>query len=47
MHQWAYDHSTGEDAMAWQLLKHGTTHQARENTTYVPFHEGFAEWSRL
>lgn len=45
MHQWAYERSTGEDSMAWQLVKHGTTHQDRENTTFVPFHEAFAEWS--
>jgi hypothetical protein len=45
VHQWAYERSTGEDNMAWQLLKHGTTHQTRESTTHVPFHEGFAEWS--
>jgi hypothetical protein len=31
--------------MAWQLLKHGDTHQSRENTTYVPCLEGFAEWA--
>lgn len=45
MHKWLYEHSTGEDNMAWQLIKHGDTHQDRENTTYVPFQEGFAEWS--
>ncbi|MEO1090251.1 MAG: hypothetical protein AAFX81_06445 [Pseudomonadota bacterium] len=43
-HQWDFDRSTGEDAMAWQLLKHGTTHQLRENTTYVAFREAFADW---
>lgn len=45
MHQWAYDRSTGEDSMAWQLAKHKDTHQDRENTTFVPFYEAFAEWS--
>lgn len=45
MHQWAYDRSTGEDSMAWQLAKHGDTHQTHENTTFVPFHEALAEWS--
>lgn len=45
MHQWTYDRSTGEDSMAWQLAKHGDTHQLRENTTFVPFHEALAEWS--
>ncbi|HEX6014649.1 MAG TPA: hypothetical protein VFY87_23230 [Geminicoccaceae bacterium] len=44
-HQWDFDHSTGEDAMAWQLAKHGTTHQTRENTTFVPFREAFADWA--
>jgi hypothetical protein len=29
--------------MAWQLAKHGTTHQTRENTTFVPCHEEFAD----
>lgn len=44
MHIWMYEHSTGEDGMAWQAAKHGTTHQARENTTFVPMQEAFAEW---
>ncbi len=44
-HRWAFERSTGEVNMAWQLAKHGTTHQTRENTTFVPFHEAFAEWS--
>lgn len=46
-HQWEYDHCTGETAMAWQLVKHGTTHQARESTTYVPFLESFADWAAV
>lgn len=45
MHQWAFDRSTGEDAMAWQLAKHGSTHRPRESTTFVPFHEAFADWA--
>ena len=45
MHQWTYERSTGEDAMVWQLAKHQSTHQPRENTTFVPFNEGFAEWA--
>jgi hypothetical protein len=45
MHQWDFDHSTGEDAMAWQLAKHGSTHQTRENTTFVPFREAFGDWA--
>lgn len=45
MHIWAYEHSTGEDGMAWQAVKHGDTHRTRESTTFVPFHEAFAEWS--
>lgn len=43
-HQWEYDHATGEILMAWQLAKHGSTHQSRENTTYVPFLECFADF---
>lgn len=42
-HKWEYDHCTGETGMAWQLAKHGDTHQRRENTTYVPFMESFAD----
>lgn len=45
MHQWAYDRTRGEDAMAWQLVKHGTTHATREATTFVPFQEAFADWA--
>ncbi|MGB7448520.1 MAG: hypothetical protein WA892_05280 [Ornithinimicrobium sp.] len=45
MHQWAYDRTKGEDGMAWQLAKHQTTHAPRENTTFVPFHEAFADWA--
>lgn len=44
MHIWAYHHSTGEDAMTWQLVKHGTTHDDREATTFVPYNEAFAEF---
>lgn len=45
MHIWEYERFRGEDGMAWQAIKHGTTHQDRENTTYVPGLEAFAEWS--
>jgi hypothetical protein len=45
MHIWEYERFTGEDSMAWQAAKHGDTHQVRENTTYVPGLEAFAEWS--
>lgn len=45
VHRWVYDHCSGEDGLAWQAVKHGTTHQARENRTYTAFHEGFAEWA--
>ena len=45
MHTVEYQFSTGEDGMVWQLIKHGDTHQTRENTTYVPFLEGWAEWA--
>jgi hypothetical protein len=31
--------------MAWQAIKHGSTHQERENTTFLPHQEGFAEWA--
>lgn len=46
-HKWEYDHCSGEIGMAWQLAKHGTTHQARENTTYVPFMESFADFAAV
>jgi hypothetical protein len=45
MHIWLYQRSQGEDSMAWQAFKHGDTHQPRENTTFVPHQEGFAEWA--
>ena len=44
-HTWMYERTTGEDGMAWQLAKHGTTHDAREATTFVPFHEAFADFA--
>lgn len=46
-HQWEYDHCTGETSMVWQLAKHGSTHQPRESTTYVPFLESFADWAAV
>lgn len=46
-HQWEYDHCTGENGMAWQLVKHGSTHQQRENTTFVPFLESFADFAAV
>jgi uncharacterized protein YndB with AHSA1/START domain len=47
VHKWEYDHSTGENGMAWQLVKHQSTHQSRENTTFVPFLESFADWAAV
>ncbi len=44
-HTWMYERTTGEDTMAWQLLKHGTVHACREATTLVPFNEAFAEFA--
>jgi hypothetical protein len=46
-HKWEYDHCTGESSMAWQLAKHGDTHQSRENTTHVPFLETFADFGAV
>jgi hypothetical protein len=46
-HRIEYEHCTGEMGMAWQLVKHGTTHQKRENTTYVPFLESFADFGAV
>src|SRR5690606_28315330 len=45
MHLWAYQHSKGEMGLAWQLLLHGSTHDGRQNRTWVAFHEAFAEWA--
>ncbi len=45
MHAWAFQHSKGELGLAWQLLLHGTTHDGRQDKTWVAFHEGFAEWA--
>lgn len=47
MHIWSYERIRGEISMAWQLLKHKDTHQTRENTTYVPFMEGFADYGAI
>jgi len=44
-HLYLYERSQGEVGMAWQAIKHGDTHQERENTTFVPHQEGFAEWA--
>jgi hypothetical protein len=46
-HKWEFDHCRGETGMAWQLAKHGTTHQTRENTSYVPCLESFADFSAV
>jgi hypothetical protein len=45
MHLWAYQHSTGEKGLAWQLLIHGSTHDGRQAKRWVAFHEAFAEWA--
>lgn len=45
LHVYLYQRTTGEDKMTMQAIKHRDTHQERENTTYVPHHEGFAEWA--
>lgn len=45
MHIWAYQHSTREKGIAWQLIIHGSTHDGRQNKAWVPFHEAFAEWA--
>ncbi|MEL6986344.1 MAG: hypothetical protein AAGK97_00800 [Bacteroidota bacterium] len=54
MHIWSYDYSKGEFGMAYQLAKHQDVHQGmrgdnstRENTEFVPFMEGFAEWASI
>lgn len=44
-HQWVYGRTTGEDGMAWQLVKHQDIHGKREFTTFVPFHEALADWA--
>lgn len=47
MHAVEYPICSGETSMVWQLIKHGTTHQERENTTYVPFLESFADFAAV
>jgi len=44
MHIWAYQHCTGEMSIAWQLIKHGSTHEGLQAESFTAFHEGFAEW---
>ncbi|MEM6326458.1 MAG: hypothetical protein AAF791_05010 [Bacteroidota bacterium] len=43
MHIWAYQHSTGEEDLALNLLTSGSTHCFEP--TYIAFHEGFAEFA--
>lgn len=45
MHIWAYQHSTREKGMAYQLFIHGSTHDEIQNKSFVAFHEAFAEWA--
>ena len=45
MHLWVYQRSQGEDALAWQLLIHGSTHEGLQKKTWVAAHEGIAEWA--
>lgn len=45
MHVWAYQHSTGEDGMAVELLQNGGTHGLVDES-FVAFHEGFAEYAK-
>lgn len=43
MHVWAYEHSTGEDDLALNLITSGSTHCFEPS--HVAFHEGFAEFA--
>ncbi|MEO0557928.1 MAG: hypothetical protein AAF170_07070 [Bacteroidota bacterium] len=43
MHVWAYQHATGEDDLALNLLTSGSTHCFEPS--HIAFHEGFAEWA--
>lgn len=43
MHVWAYQHSTGEDDLALNLLTSGSTHCFEPS--HIAFHEGFAEFA--
>lgn len=46
MHLWTYQHSSGENALAWQLLLHGSTHNGRQSKTWTAFHEAWAEFAK-
>jgi hypothetical protein len=46
MHIWAFQHCSGEKAMAWQLMIHGSTHENIQKKSFVAFHEGFADWAK-
>jgi hypothetical protein len=46
MHLWAYQHSSGETGLAWQLIIHGSTHNGRQSKTWTAFHEAFAEFAK-
>ena len=43
MHVWAYQHSTGEDDLALNLITSGSTHCFEPS--HIAFHEGFAEFA--
>ncbi|MFK8080802.1 MAG: hypothetical protein AB8B97_11005 [Granulosicoccus sp.] len=45
MHLWTYGYSSGEDNLALQLARHGSTHDGLQNKTYTAFHEAWAEHS--
>lgn len=45
LHLWVYQRTHGEDALAWQLFIHGSTHNGLQKKTWVAAHEGIAEWA--
>lgn len=45
MYLWTYQRTHGEDALAWQAIIHGGTHDGLQRRTWVPFFEAVAEWS--
>ncbi|MFO1206326.1 MAG: hypothetical protein U1E63_11465 [Burkholderiales bacterium] len=46
MHLWTYQHCSGENRLAWQLILHGSTHDGRQGKTWTAFHEAWAEFAK-
>ena len=46
LHLWTYQHCSGENKLAWQLIVHGSTHDGKQAKTWTAFHEAWAEFAK-